>query len=320
MFLSVVRSVQKIRRDFDFDIIDSHYIYPDGFAAVLLGRLLGKPVVVSARGSDINLFTRFSLIRKLLRFTLLRADHVIAVSAALREVIARLGIPRGKMSVIPNGVDGGKFKRVSKQEARRILGLPANRPMLLSVGGLTEVKGFDRLLEAFKVVFDDSRGIKPRLTIIGEGSWWKRLDTMASEMGLSSHVHFVGAVRHEQLYLWYNAADVFCLTSKREGWPNVILESLVCGLPVVAAAVGGVPEILVNEDIGLLTPREPAIIASRIKQAIQKQWDPDTISRYAAGFSWNAAAARVRNVFDSVSRQCESRRSSCRSVGEERSL
>ena len=298
MFLSVLLEVRKIQKDFDFDLIDAHYMYPDCYAAVLVGRFLRKPVVVSARGSDVNLFSRFSIIRRLLIYVLLRADHVIAVSSALQRAIVQLGVSEEKVSVIPNGVDGGKFKKISKQKARQILGLPADGPVLLSVGGLTGVKGFHHLIRAFNILVEESKGIEPKLMIVGEGPSRNDLGIIISELGLSSHVQLVGAVPHERLYLWYNAADLFCLASEREGWPNVVLEALACGTPVVGTAVGGIPEIIVNEDIGLLTGREPGVMAARLREAMEKNWDRDRMVQYAERFTWNAAAARVRQVFD----------------------
>ena len=137
MFLSVLPAVRRIQKDFDFDLIDAHYVYPDGFAAVLFGWIFKKPVVVSARGSDINLFKTFPLIRKLLQYVLRKAARVVAVSKALKEAMVQLGIPEEKISGIPNGVDPEKFYPVPKEQARKELGLP-NRRTVLSVGNLTD--------------------------------------------------------------------------------------------------------------------------------------------------------------------------------------
>ena len=320
MFLSVLPAVKRIQKQFDFDLIDAHYVYPDGLAAVLLGRILAKPVVVSARGSDINLFARLPIIRRILCYTLTHASHLITVSHALQNAITELGISAEKISVIPNGVDTGKFRRVDKQFARRSLGLPADCPVLLSVGGLTAVKGFDLLLRAFKIIHEQARGNKPRLVIVGEGALRGKLTELISELALGSHVSLVGAVPHEQLYAWYNAADVFCLASEREGWPNVILEALACGIPVVATPVGGVPEILVNEEIGFLTERKPAEMAARMREAMEKNWDSDGIARYAASLTWIAAATKICAVFDSVLQHPAAQGRGCASVRAQRPI
>ena len=123
MFLSVLPGVKKIQKEFNFDIIDAHYVYPDGFAAVLLGKYFKKPVVVSARGSDVNFYRTFPLICRLLRYVLTKADRVVAVSEALQESMVQLGIPEQKISYIPNGVDTHKFYPSPKEQARRELGI-----------------------------------------------------------------------------------------------------------------------------------------------------------------------------------------------------
>jgi len=136
MFLSVLPNMRRVRKAYDFDLIDAHYVYPDGYAGVLLGRYFGRPVVVSARGSDINLYANFPVIRRFLRYTLEKADRVIAVCTALKEAIVKLNVPDGKVLVIPNGVDGNKFHPFPKEEARRKLGIPREKKVILSVGGL----------------------------------------------------------------------------------------------------------------------------------------------------------------------------------------
>jgi glycosyltransferase involved in cell wall biosynthesis len=300
MFLSVVWFIKKLQRQFDFDVIDAHYVYPDGFAAVLLGFLLSKPVVVSARGSDISRFPEFLVIRNLIRFTLDRAQKVITVSRSLKEAAIRLGVPDEKIEVVPNGVDASRFFPYSRREVRHRLGLAADGKIVLSVGGLTTVKGFDRLIHAIKILVDEYHEGKLSLILVGDGGLRGQLEQIVQALDLGSQVSLVGAVPHDELYLWYNAADVFCLVSKREGWPNVVLEAMACGTPVVGAAVGGIPEIIAHEELGLLTARDPAALAERIREALHKRWDAEQIVRYARSLTWDGAAASVCQIFDSV--------------------
>ena len=300
MFLSVLSIVKKVKKEFDFDLIDAHYVYPDGFAAVLLGRVFRKPVVVSARGSDINLFTRFPLIRRLIRYTLLKADRVISVCQALKKKMIHLGIPRNKISVIPNGVDQDKFFPFPKEEARRRLGLPVDRNVILSVGNLTSNKGFHLLIRALKVLHTKFHEKNLHLVIVGEGKFQSELERLIASLNLENHVRLAGAVSHKELYLWYSAADVFCLASSREGWPNVLLESLACGTPVVATPVGGIPEIVSSERIGLLTQRNEQEIAEGISNALKKPWQSDAIIQYARQHTWNEVALSALHVFESA--------------------
>lgn len=300
MFVSVLPTVRKIRKQFKFDLIDAHYVYPDGVAAVLLGRYFGKPVVISGRGSDLNVFSKLRVIRRFLQYALKRADQIIAVSATLRDVIVELGIPKQKISVIPNGVDRRKFYPVSKSQARQTLGIPNHSKLLLSVGSLTSVKGFDLLIQAVKIVVEDFGRNDLLLCIVGEGPLRKQLADMISDSGLGSYVRLVGSIPHAELYLWYSAADLSCLASISEGWPNVVLESLACGTPVVATSVGGIPEIIKSQTVGLLVDRNERRVAETIHSALNKTWDGDAIVRYAREHSWDSAASCTVQVFESA--------------------
>jgi glycosyltransferase involved in cell wall biosynthesis len=299
MFLSVWRTVAAIRRTYDFDVIDAHYVFPDGFAAILLGRVFKRPVVVSARGSDINQFASFRLIRPLLRFTLLNADGVIAVCQALKDAMVELGIPAGKISVVSNGVDPRKFYPVEKTSARRELGLPQGK-MVLSVGGLIPRKGFDLVIRAMKAVIDGYGEKEAWLAIVGEGPSRNDLLGLVASLGLSERIRLVGAVPHHDLVTWYSAADVSCLASSREGWPNVILESLACGTPVVAANIWGIPEIIRSDRVGLLVNRSADEIAAVLVRALTRTWDRASLVQFAKGQTWDSAAGSLRRVFEGV--------------------
>jgi len=300
MFLSVVPTIRNMRRKFDFDIIDAHYVYPDGFAALLLGRYFKKPVVVSARGSDINLFKKFAIIRLILYYTLLKADRVVSVCQALKDEIVTLGIPAEKITVVSNGVDTEKFYPIPKGEARRKLGLPPDKVIILSVGRLIPTKGFDILIKSLKILNDEYNQEGIYMVIAGEG-WMKgELENLVSALNLSRSVLFAGPVPHRELFLWYSAADLFCLASSREGLPNVILESLACGTPVVATDVGGIPEIIISEKIGFLVKRNEKDFARAITNGISKTWNIKEIIDYSTGNTWDKVAISLFNVFKSV--------------------
>ncbi|MBI3756930.1 MAG: glycosyltransferase family 4 protein [Deltaproteobacteria bacterium] len=296
MFLSVLPTVRNILRRYECDVIDAHYVYPDGFAAVLLGKVCKKPVIVSARGSDINQYAHLRFIRPLLRYTLQRAERGIAVCQALKDAIVQLGVAGEKITVIPNGVDEKKFYPLTKAEARRRLHLPPGR-ILLSVGGLIPRKGFDLLIKALKIIREDSQAHNLSLVIVGDGPEREALGQLATALQLHEHVRFVGDVPHHQLYPWYSAADLFCLASSREGWPNVVLESFACGTPVVATDVWGIPEIIRSDQIGLLTKRDEHAIATTITRAFQIPWSVETLVAYARKHTWDRTARAVLQVF-----------------------
>ena len=299
MFWSVLPVVKKIQKEFDFDIIDAHYVYPDGYAATLLSNYFKKPVVVSARGSDINLYGEFPIIRKFLRRTLLKANRVVAVCQALKRRIVQLGVPEEKISVIPNGVDSYKFYPTPKEEVRRKLKLP-DKKIILSVGHLTPNKGFDYLIKALKILQTEFNKKDVYLVIVGEGEFRKELEKTISLLHLGEHVRLAGAIPHKEMRDWYSAADLFCLASGQEGWPNVILESLACGTPVVATSAGGIPEIISSNGVGILTERTEQDIVQKISIALEKSWNREEIVKFAEKYTWNQVALRVYDLFKSV--------------------
>ena len=299
MFWSVLPFVKKIQKEFNFDIIDAHYVYPDGYAATLLSKHFKRPVVVSARGSDINRYGEFPIIRKFLRRTLLKANGVIAVCHALKERIAQLGVPEERVSVIPNGVDHLKFFPAPKEEVRRKLNLP-ERKIILSVGHLTRNKGFDYLIKALKILRADFNQKSAYLVIVGEGELRKELEKNISLLSLGEHVRLAGAIPHQEMGDWYSAADLFCLASGQEGWPNVILESLACGTPVVASSAGGIPEIIRSNGVGILAERSERDIALKISTALKQPWNRQEIVKFAERHTWDQVALQVYDVFKSV--------------------
>ena len=300
MMAASLRSfVAALRARDPFDVIDAHYVYPDGFAAVEIGRVLGTPVVVSARGSDINLFREIPSVRGHLARTLSGASALIAVSEALAESMRALGAAPRKIHVIPNGVDARKFRPVAREAALGRLGLGPGR-LLLSVGHLTANKGFDRLLRAFRLLLNLGGHDDVRVAIVGGGTYRNDLERLVASLGLSDRVRLAGEVPHAELHLWYAAADLFCLFSLREGWPNVVLESMACGTPVLATPVGGVPEIVATSQVGALAEGSDETLARAIAQALLRPWDREAIARYAGAHTWERAAESVHEVLASA--------------------
>ncbi|HYR88038.1 MAG TPA: glycosyltransferase family 4 protein [Terriglobia bacterium] len=298
MFAGSLPRVWRRLRAADYDLIDAHYIYPDGLAAVMLGSLLKKPVVVSARGSDINLFPKYKAIRPMVRHVLKRADAVIAVSRPLKDIMVEIGCSPEKITVVPNGVDPVKFNRQPWAESRQKLGLKEDRPIVLSVGHLNENKGFQILIEAAALL----RRLRPEvmLVIIGEGAYRGRLERQVRRLGLENHVALVGARRSEELATWYSAADLFCLASEREGCPNVLLEAIACGCPVIATRVGGTVEIVESPSLGTLVERTPTAFESAIEQALRRPWDRAAIAAHGQSYRWDKVADSILKIYTQV--------------------
>ncbi len=291
MYLASLSLARCLHLEKQFDCIDAHFVYPDGFAAVHLGKKLGLPVVVSARGTDINLYPSFRIIRPMLRWTLMHAAAVIAVSADLKKKMTALSIPEAKIQVIPNGIDTERFHPLDTRSARKQLDLPEEGFIAVSVGSLIESKGHHLLISAVAELA--SSFPKLRLYIIGEGVYRSRLEELVRKRKLQNTVFLFGNRPNEELRLWLSAADVSCLMSSREGWPNVVPEALACGTPVLATPAGGIPEIMSSPELGMLVERDVQSIAVGLKRALTKPWNRAEIARRSRSRSWDAVAAEV---------------------------
>lgn len=249
---------RKLCADADgFDLIDAHYFYPDGVAAARLGELLDKPVVITARGSDVTLIPRHRIPRRQIRWAAERAAAVVTVSRALKGALVALGVDHDKMTVLRNGVDLKQFCPRNRLKLRAAFGLTG--PVWLTVGHLVELKGVHLAIDAMTRVPDVT------LLIVGSGPEEHRLRVLVERLGLGSRVRFIGAVAHTQLCDYYNMADALIQASSREGMPNVVLESLGCGTPVVAAPFDGAAELLNASDAG-------EIAEERSGEAIAVAW------------------------------------------------
>ena len=301
VFLGCLALAQRLHKEGKFDCIDAHFVYPDGFAAVLLGKILALPVIVSARGTDINVYPSFTLVRPMLRWTLRNAAGAIAVSADLKNKMTELGVPDGKIQVISNGVDAERFQPQKAKASRRSLGLPEEGPIAISVGSLIESKGHHLLIAAVAELIQSLP--KLRLYVIGEGVFRSRLEELVREKQLQGRVFLLGNRPNEELSLWFSAANISCLMSSREGWPNVVSEALACGTPVLAARTGGIPEIITSPDFGILAERDVDSIAAGLERALTKTWNREEIARHSRLRSWDAVAAEVEAFLKSKLRQ-----------------
>ena len=208
------------------------------------------------------------------------------------------GIDLGKISVVPNGVDADIFYPVDKEEAQRKLHINHNNKIIVSVGSLIPRKGFHIILEALSRLIQ--RDTKIHLYIIGEGYYRSVLEKKIQDLHLDPHVTLVGEVANNELKSWYSLADVFCLASSREGWANVIMESLACGTPVVATRVYGAPEILTSSSIGILVDRTPESLYDGLKTALETPWDRELIHAHVKNRNWFTVADEVKEIFDMV--------------------
>ena len=298
IFLGSFRLVRKLHKQIHFDCIDAHYVYPDCFAAVLIGRRLGLPVVASARGTDINLFPSFRLVRPMIRWTLRHTAGNIAVCRALGDEMIALGAAKDHVAVIGNGVDLERFQPVDQSEARKKLGIPLDAQVVVSVGALIPRKGFQFLIPAVARIAERYPALK--VYIVGKGDPTE-LKELCRTHKVEDRVFLVGSRANEELKFWYSAADLSCLVSSREGWPNVVLESLACGTPVLATGLWGVPEILVSPELGIMVTQEIESIADGLGKSLSRAWDREAILRYARTRTWDVVAQEVDDFLKQIS-------------------
>jgi teichuronic acid biosynthesis glycosyltransferase TuaC len=278
---------------YDFDLIDAHYFYPDGVAAAMLGRYFNKPVVITARGTDITFIPQYRLPRKMIQWAARQAAGIVTVCEALKNEICTLGIDPNRIVALRNGVDLNLFQPVDRQATRRKLQL--RQFTLLSVGNLVPVKGHDLIIAALPMLEDVC------LMIAGSGPEQQRLQALAVQLGVADRVKFLGSLPQAELRNFYGAADALVLASSREGWANVLLESMACGTPVVASNVWGTPEVVASADAGVLMQERTATgIAMAIRALRAKYPERTATRRYAERFSWDETTAGQVKLFRSI--------------------
>ncbi len=294
LYLSSARALARLLRvGHRFDLIDAHYAYPDGVAAAWLARRFRLPLTITARGSDVTEIPAFRLPRRLIRRAFVAADAVITVSAGLRDAVAALGVPSEKVKVLRNGVDLGGFRPADRAAARAELGLDG--PTLLSVGHLIDRKGHDLVIEALAEL--------PgwQLLVVGSGPEQAALEALARRLGVEERVRLVGQVSHAELPRYYTAADMLVLASEREGWANVLLESMACGTPVLASPIPGNPEVVQERAAGLImADRSARGIVTAAQNLAADPPDRAETRAYAERFSWEATSQGQLDLFRSI--------------------
>ena len=298
-YRSVLGHVRNLRSSFPFELMDSHFVFPDGVAAACLSERLGVPFTVTLRGTEVP-FSRSSARVRWMRWCLARAARVISVSASLADVAVTLGCGRDKIRVIPNGVDVERFRPLDRHESRSKLGLPAQARVLLTVGGLSARKGQRRVIELLPEL--RRRYGDVMYVVVGgpsvEGDISRQLEAAVNELGLEYSVRFEGPRDPDELAHYYSAADLFVLATSNEGWANVLQESLACGTPVVTTDVGGNREVVSSDTQGIVVqPGSPEALLAAIAEGLERSWERDVVVRSVRERSWETVAERVVDVY-----------------------
>jgi glycosyltransferase involved in cell wall biosynthesis len=281
---------QQLQKEWgSISLIDAHYAYPDGVAAAMIAKAFDIPLIITARGSDINLIAEYQSPKRQIVQAADVASRLIAVSDALAEKMRSIGIHSDKIVVLPNGVDLEFFSPGNQDIERQRLGLTG--PVLLSAGALKTAKGHDIAIELL------TRAPDVTLVVAGGGPDEDKLHSLARQLGVQHRVRFTGRIGPSDLLAYYRAADALVLMSEREGMPNVILESLACGTPVIASPVGGIPEMINKPEVGLL-------VRQRDVDGLEEAWhelqldlpQADSVRACAKKYSWDRSIQGLKNV------------------------
>jgi len=290
------RWVADFCRQWGPDLLDAHFVWPDGVGVSLLARELRLPYAITLRGRLYQAMGNRRMLRQCV-VAMHRAAAIISVSGHLAQTAIELGIDAGKVHVIPNGVDTQRFYPRDKAVCRRELGFPTDGRLVVTVAHLGPRKGHREAIQALAGLPGDVR-----LVLVGGDAEGGRNELALRELigglGLEGRVTLVGPQPYDRVPLYLSAADVSVLASYREGCPNVVLESLACGTPVVATRVGAVPDIVqpgINGEIVGVREVEP--LADAISRALEKRWSPEVVSRSESVKSWSSVAEEVHEVF-----------------------
>lgn len=299
MVFPLLRLLLDLEKERKRDVINAHWLFPDGVAASWAARLMGKALVLTGLGCDINLYSNMSFRRPQIRNALKKANAITVVSSNMKKRTLELGVDKDKVVVIQNGIDTTLFRLMDKAISREILGLPKDSKIVVTVGSQDEVKGTKYLIEAFSRLLQNNDS-KLLLVLVGDGPLRENLIRQVELLGISDQAIFVGKKPHSEIPLWLNSADVFCLPSIREGHPNVLIEAFACGIPVVASEVGAISEI-VDDTNGKVAPAGDArVLYEKLKSVLQNKWDKDKIRRSVIDYRWEECSQKYIDVYSAV--------------------
>jgi glycosyltransferase involved in cell wall biosynthesis len=286
------RYLEPYFREHKPDVACNFWLYPEGYATVAVARKLGIPSVVGSIGSDLNRFVDPAS-RWLTRLTMKRATFVVTKSEHLRQRAIQMGISPSKVRTIRNGCNPDVFHLGDRSAARAQLSIDDKAEIILFVGRLDTAKGIEELLEAFASLA--SRRPSLRLAFVGDGPGGEHLRSKSKHLALEDRVSLNGACSSQKVAQWLAAANVLALPSYNEGYPNVVIEALSCGRPVIATNVGGILE-LVNDESGILiSPRDSRALAVAIENAMDRRWDEHSISEQFRR-DWDKAADELLQI------------------------
>jgi len=292
MYRALRPLMSTILKDWHIDAVNCHWIFPDGAAVRKICAELGIPVMLTPLGTDLNRYAEFPLRRQVIKSALRKSDKVSVLNREMFGKCLNLGVSKERLAIIPNGVDLEEFFILDRKAARAGLGVAADSQTILFVGTLVPVKGVEILLRAFDLMRRKRRTGSLELFIVGAGHLGDSLKKLSAKLGWDGAIHFVGPVMHSDLVHWLNAADCLCLPSLTEGHPNVMMEALACGTPIVASPVGSVPDFVTEATGRLARPLDHVDLAAKLEQCLARAYDREAIRGSVQDFSWRECAQR----------------------------
>jgi len=297
IYLSAISVVKNIEKKWKFDIIHIHGPISEGVLGVSAKRMYKKPLAITFHGEDATILSKMGLLKYVYGRTLKNCDAFIFVTGYLQKALSQK-LPGEKVAIIPSGYMVSRFKLMDREKCAKKLGLPKRRKTIIFVGGFTERKGVEYLLKAMGII--SKKGNDIMCLMVGGGNLMKKLKRLAHNLGIEGNVIFAGYRAPDEVPIWINASDLLVLPSLDEGLPNVVVEALACGKPVVATNVGGIPDV-VNDDVGyLVRPRDENELARKIIMALERKWDRKKLMKRARQFSVTKSAKKLMDVYKNM--------------------
>lgn len=284
-------------RHWGADVILATWLYPDGVAAVRLARQLRLPVLLKAHGSDVNVQCQAPARRRQVVQAAAASAAVLTVSRDLADQLQAHGVEAQRLHTLYNGIDLQRFAPADRADARRALGLPGADRVLLYVGNLKRSKGVLDLVEALKQLPAEHW---QHCIVIGEGEDRAAMEALARRHGLVDKLRWLGRQPQERIGQWLAACDLLLLPSHAEGVPNVVLEAMAAGRPVVVSDLPGIREVTPDFAGLRAPPQQPAAFAAAMAEALGRDWDSARIRRHAETFSWQTNVDRLEALLQAA--------------------
>lgn len=277
MFLSILIHSGLWLKKRKADSIMASWAFPEAVAASWLSRVYKTKFFFKVHGSDINLHGKVAARAKQILSAGKNAQGILSVSRALANELTGIGVNPEKIQVIYNGVNHEKFGQSYP--------VTYKSPYILFIGNLKHDKGVMELIEGFNKVKNQYPDL--HLIFAGSGVMQNAITEFANTQNISDRVTLLGNINHDELPAWLSNASALCLPSYNEGVPNVVLESMAAGTPVLATNVGGIPEILNEEVCGkLIIPKNSNAVAKGLNELLDQSWSREKIKQHALQFTW----------------------------------